>query len=307
VPAYPASHGCVRMPAKFAKTLYGMTRRGFHVVITDEQVVPMAIRHPLLFVPQAEEPKSDLMSDADLRPAVDSPDVSVELAMAEVVLPKAGAMAVAEVPKPLTPVKILITRAPASVLLQDIQSVLNQLGYDAGPEDGKLTRKTSAAIRAYQSLHGQAESGTVTAPLASSIYKVVRRAPPANGRLYVRRDFKDVLQAPVVIVAAERPLGTHFFTASHVDASTHSADWFAISLANPLPEKTRARIGITEPDPVVADSATAVLDRLTIDEATHQAIDAMMASGSSMTVTDLYSPEETGLGTDFITLLNKAR
>ena len=40
LPGYPASHGCVRLPAGFAKLLYGATTLGMTVVITDESVMP---------------------------------------------------------------------------------------------------------------------------------------------------------------------------------------------------------------------------------------------------------------------------
>lgn len=40
LPGYPASHGCVRLPADFAKLLYGATKLGMTVVITDEKVTP---------------------------------------------------------------------------------------------------------------------------------------------------------------------------------------------------------------------------------------------------------------------------
>lgn len=40
LPGYPASHGCVRLPVDFAKLLYGATKLGMTVVITDEKVTP---------------------------------------------------------------------------------------------------------------------------------------------------------------------------------------------------------------------------------------------------------------------------
>ena len=40
LPGFPASHGCIRLPAGFAKLLYGATRLGMTVVITDEKVTP---------------------------------------------------------------------------------------------------------------------------------------------------------------------------------------------------------------------------------------------------------------------------
>ena len=40
LPGYPASHGCIRLPLGFAKVLYGATRLGMTVVITDEPATP---------------------------------------------------------------------------------------------------------------------------------------------------------------------------------------------------------------------------------------------------------------------------
>jgi hypothetical protein len=38
VPGYRASHGCIRLPWSFAKKLYGMTRNGTPVIVTNERV-----------------------------------------------------------------------------------------------------------------------------------------------------------------------------------------------------------------------------------------------------------------------------
>jgi len=40
LPGYPASHGCIRLPRDFARLLYGVTRLGMTVVVTDEAAVP---------------------------------------------------------------------------------------------------------------------------------------------------------------------------------------------------------------------------------------------------------------------------
>jgi len=40
LPGYPASHGCIRLPTQFARLLYGVTRLGMSVVITDRVTVP---------------------------------------------------------------------------------------------------------------------------------------------------------------------------------------------------------------------------------------------------------------------------
>lgn len=40
LPGYPASHGCIRLPHEFARLLYGVTRLGMTVVITEQAAVP---------------------------------------------------------------------------------------------------------------------------------------------------------------------------------------------------------------------------------------------------------------------------
>ena len=45
LPGFPASHGCIRLPLQFAKLLYGVTKLGFTVVITNEAAVPRIAPH----------------------------------------------------------------------------------------------------------------------------------------------------------------------------------------------------------------------------------------------------------------------
>ncbi|RVT92521.1 L,D-transpeptidase [Sphingomonas crocodyli] len=46
LPGYPASHGCVRMPLAFSKLLYGITKLGLTVIITDDAQVPRVAPTP---------------------------------------------------------------------------------------------------------------------------------------------------------------------------------------------------------------------------------------------------------------------
>ena len=39
LPGYPASHGCIRLPNKFAELLYGVTQLGTQVMITDDHEI----------------------------------------------------------------------------------------------------------------------------------------------------------------------------------------------------------------------------------------------------------------------------
>lgn len=51
IPGYPASHGCVRLPTRFAETLFDMTNKGMRVVLVRADISPIAFSHPALFKP----------------------------------------------------------------------------------------------------------------------------------------------------------------------------------------------------------------------------------------------------------------
>lgn len=46
LPGHPASHGCIRLPLDFARHLYGVTRLGLTVIVTDEAAVPRVAPAP---------------------------------------------------------------------------------------------------------------------------------------------------------------------------------------------------------------------------------------------------------------------
>src|ERR1044072_1212557 len=64
VPGHPASHGCIRLPAAFAKRMWGLTKVGARVIIAQDAVALTEIssRRPFTARPQtvAEAPREDL-------------------------------------------------------------------------------------------------------------------------------------------------------------------------------------------------------------------------------------------------------
>lgn len=59
VPGYRASHGCVRLPFNFSRQLFEITKVGNRVVVSQDEVEPVAFDHPALFKPlPAETPQS---------------------------------------------------------------------------------------------------------------------------------------------------------------------------------------------------------------------------------------------------------
>jgi hypothetical protein len=61
LPGHPASHGCIRMPYDFAVKLYGLTRAGARVIITRNEIAPVAFEHPGLF--QLPKPAIDKVGE----------------------------------------------------------------------------------------------------------------------------------------------------------------------------------------------------------------------------------------------------
>ena len=55
LPSFPASHGCIRLPLQFAKLLYGVTKLGLTVVITNEAAVPRLAPTPDLLSSAARQ------------------------------------------------------------------------------------------------------------------------------------------------------------------------------------------------------------------------------------------------------------
>lgn len=49
LPGYPASHGCIRLPHEFSRSLFEITDIGTRVIVVDEMVEPQPIHHPRLF------------------------------------------------------------------------------------------------------------------------------------------------------------------------------------------------------------------------------------------------------------------
>ena len=52
LPGYPASHGCIRLKNDFAIRLWHLTKRGTRVIIAQDDVRPVEISNPHLFLPK---------------------------------------------------------------------------------------------------------------------------------------------------------------------------------------------------------------------------------------------------------------
>ncbi|WP_045835421.1 L,D-transpeptidase family protein [Hyphomicrobium sp. 99] len=169
VPGFRASHGCVRLPFAFSKKLYGLTKIGSRVVVTTEEVEPIAFDSPKLFKPLPADEVSALKSNqskpaliavnsnlADDRSTSDAPQ---ELPLFIGVSP-ALVRAVADMPR--DPQRRPTTRAEADQIIQE-----------------KLDRARASLKTAQATLTAAQEKVAVTAKDFDSTnqrYEVARRS-----------------------------------------------------------------------------------------------------------------------------------
>lgn len=307
IPNYPASHGCIRLPGAFAKTLFQMTERGGHVIVSDAEITPYNINHAALFKPELPADNHQLLSDAVLRPATIDPSLKpVEVAMADS-LPKAGASTKVVIEE-IDPVRILITRRGLRETVLDMQGLLNDLGFDTGVPDGQIGKMTIAAVNGYKRWKGMETKGElITAAFLERLYETSGKGRPPLGQIMVRQKFKPVFEAPISIADPEIALGTHFIEATKVDRFAGKAEWHALTLENHLSPATMKSLGITDQSNTdTADAAARALDRITIPDNVRHRINLLISEGASVSISDTGIGPETGAGTDFVTITRRA-
>jgi len=215
----------------------------------------------------------------------------------------------AEAREPDAPLRILITLRTGRERMLEIQKLLFDLGHEPGDIDGYMGRDTATAIKRFQEFEGLPVNGLMSDDLLSKLHKAAGIKDNKEGHIYVRRDHKDVFDAPIQINQPDKPLGTHLFTVMHFDQDATQAQWLAVSLKDRGPRQHRARHqrGRNEADeepapaPTTA-SATEVLDRIVVSADLRTKISRMLAPGSSLAISDYGLGPETGKGTDFIVL-----
>ncbi|WP_313060008.1 L,D-transpeptidase family protein [Agrobacterium cavarae] len=299
VPNYPASHGCIRLPAKFAKSLYGMTSRGVHVIISSADVFLQRIDHPTLLQPKAAD-EGRLLSDIEMRPAT----FDASLKLVEVAVNEKTSSVPAKATSKVTgaPLRILITRRGEREKIMDVQRLLTSIGFDAGVADGYSGQMTINAVNGYKRWKGIKTTGPlVTDEFLDALYASTGADAPPNGQLMVRQNFKPLFEAPIHIKDPHVALGTHFFEV--IDIEGDRAEWNGLTLENHIPIAARKRLGIDVADaPGGYDQLREVLDRIDIPADVRERLEEQLAVGSSITVSDLSHGLETGQGTDFVTI-----
>jgi hypothetical protein len=131
---------------------------------------------------------------------------------------------------------------------------------------------------------GQATAEREAALKATAVSVFVSRA---TQRVYVRHGFLPLLDAPAVIRDADRPIGTHVYTAMQTAEDGTHMRWTAVSFAH----KT------------AASDASNALDRIELPAEITERISGMLTPGASLIISDAGpSRQMRPWGTDFIIL-----
>ena len=130
-------------------------------------------------------------------------------------------------------------------------------------------------------------------------------------RLYVRQAFQPILEIPVTVRDADRPIGTYIFTAME-RTGTHIR-WSLVSLVSGRSNDSREEPSGSatqkherDVGPIVSDleSAKAALDRITIPQDSLDLIAEKVSPRSAVIISDEALSSETGTGTEFVVPLS---
>jgi hypothetical protein len=330
LPGYPASHGCVRMPFDFAARLFDATRLGLRVIVAPTDVAPVEIAHPALFPSKPGAAALAAARTAEADEAARNADLA-RLAAGSAFREAAQAMAPVRVAENLTrraeaqlaAAEMVLgsaippeakqqaerDKAQAVAGIAALQVQLAGAKAQLQPKLDAVTRTREAAVIAETARAASAEAARQVAREFEPVSVLISRK---TQRLYVRQAFEPILESPVTILDADRPIGTHVFTAMERTSSDTNMRWSVVSLdgggshggvVEPQGRASGGRGRDVEPTPTDPGSAKTALDRIVIPQDALDRI-AGMAPRSSLIITDEALSSETGKGTDFVILLS---
>jgi hypothetical protein len=328
LPGYPASHGCVRMPYGFAERLFEKTQLGMRVIIAPGDEAPVEIAHPALFSPKpdagahaaalaAEAAEAARKADEariaavtaereatraavsvrrleDLKARADAQFAAAEAALSAAFSDKAKARA--EDAKGKAAAKVAELQAQWDAAKAELQPKLDALA---------PAREAAAASES-----ARAAANTAAREAARELEPVSVFISRKTQRLYVRRGFVPILESPVTILNADRPIGTHVFTA--VARTDNGLRWNVVSLDDGHPRtvieahaQSQAEGGRgLEPVSTYASAAKNALDRIVIPQEVLDRVASTASPRSSLIISDEALSDETGKGTEFVAVLS---
>lgn len=182
VPGYPASHGCIRLPASFAPQLYGMTKMGARVVISPRDTAPVEFSHSLLPLPKMQPPP--VMPASSQQASASGGSVEFASMGSSSMTTAAVPDASVEAPKLLNPIayagalkeRAAADKALADQATKDALAAAQAAGTDARQAMDDV-RKAEADLKAAEATTAALDAKVAAAPLAAA--QPVATAPAA--------------------------------------------------------------------------------------------------------------------------------
>ena len=324
VPNYPASHGCIRLPAKFASELFSKTDVGVHVIVTREETEPREVAHANLPQPR---PLQLVTMDAQtaLRKRLEArrgKRVSIALPVRAQRETRVAALrgphdgeVMTDVSRPLPDVPM--SARDGALLMADLEHDMVELERYATRSDAPLrvliTRRVGRErIRDVQMLLGELgyDPGPVDGMMGRQTGAAIKAFQQDAG-LAATGAFSEQLRDTLFEKARGEPApGGHLYVRQNfkpvfdapvglkdADAPLGTHIYLALNFA---PTESRARwMAITTEGAGTAD-AVAVLDRIALPDALKARLERALTPGSSLIVSDEGLGRETGRGTDFV-------
>jgi hypothetical protein len=340
LPGYPASHGCIRLPHEFAVRLFGMTKMGARVFVTRNEIAPAPFVDAHLFTPPPTEasaapqpvealgqPNGSEATRSDERLASVNPAVPMNRSNDTHAL--AGQVDATNVTDSVSSTRI----DPASGEQQN----RGALKPDAADQGAQKQRESKTAESAGAGVNGtlkvadaanklpadaaNVDSAILDVPLPQARPQLPQLKPGPLSifisrklkRLFVRKGFDPIFDAPVEISDPERPFGTHVFMAMGFTDDRSAMRWLLVSMPSEA-AKAEERAGkhkqreakvVVEPplDTYGAKAAAAALERIEVPADARDQIAQLLSPGTSLIISDKDLGPETGSDdTDFVVL-----
>jgi len=309
VPGHPASHGCIRLPGAFAKRLWALTKVGVRVIIAQDEVALSDISNTRLFtaLPQivgeaAPEPIPARLRYADNSGVTDTP-LKGSIDAAEGAQTERGidqaAQGAAEAILQVAPLSGTAEARSEPIVEQAARAGIDELttGSVVASEPERLPAVFEKATLAVSGKDPMLKPGPISVFISRKL-----------GKLFVRKGFAEVFEAPVSFAPGDEPLGTHVFTALQ-ERDDGTMRWNVASLPTDHSlkkgksgEKRRKESSAAAREVTPPGDPNAALERVTIPPAALARITELMTPGASLIISDLGYSYETGRGTDFIVL-----
>jgi hypothetical protein len=287
LPGYRASHGCVRLPYRFAERLFDLTSVGMRVVIAPNASEGVSFSHPLLDQLQRDGAGATAAEDVDrarelATTLLKDAEASVKTAKLAVSKAQRAEAARDRAQKRLDEAKRLVETLKLGPSKDRAAARVEKLRNDAATKtaDAEAATKLAQFATVEQSaLEKRAREARLSAwPLSIMVSLKTQR-------IYVRQGFEPVLELPAVIREPERPIGTHAFYATETVGGVRG--WLGVTL------KEGSDVALRE-----------VLDRIELPAEVIGKLASGTWLGSALIVSDEAPYKETSTGTDFIVVLS---